>query len=347
MPNIQPTTSLTCLSFLYEQSSILKGMGDVNFTDQKLLASQEKVIKFVVDLFKAKVKQDHMDQVPVQESAPLGVVQGVSGNESGVAMAAANDVGNEEDDEMFMMGLIQAGATLAAIPEGTTLEVMMDDLKKGIQQEFLSYVAYCKKIDWKEVLAKHGTEKYKKLLREKAVIDHKMNVNPRYTRTLFDVIGWWTDTGSKLFPKIAVAALIILAKATHNGYQERVFSIGTFLDTKQQKRREERHYEMDVLQRINRELMQEQQDWGERDETEAHNDKELMEGFFKMTEAVQEQQASLAPEAKVDDVSVSVPTEDDEVSVDAAVSDDDNNGEQDQQVPYTDIAGSDDESMSD
>jgi hypothetical protein len=300
---------------------------------------------FVLNLFKAKARQAHMD-LAQEEGVPLGVVQEETGDNSGVARAAV-DVDNEDDDEMFLMGLMKAGGTVPAPPVGTTLEAMMEDFKKDIKQEFLSYIHYCKKINWKEVLVKHGTQKYKKLLSQKLLNEAKMNVNPRYMKTLFDVFSWWTDTGCKLFPKIAVAALIVLAKATHNGYQERVFSIGTFLDTKQQKRREERHYEMDVLQRINRDLMQEQQYWEEMRETDAsEKDKETMEEFFHITEAVQTQQESLPPEDKVDDQSVVVPGEGDEVSVDATVPDDEDNGEQEEQFPYTDIAGSDDESES-
>ena len=278
----------TAIAFLfYKCCSILMGMGDQHFTHDKIVEYQELVVQFVMDIFREKVEQEYRDQTG-DEEPPLGVVQEDFDHGVPAAAAVAPDCeGQEDDDEMFMMGLLNAGASVPAQSQGDTLESMMQHLKNNIEKEFQSYVDYCKKINWTEVLSKHGTEKYKKLLKEKQVNEKKMNVNPRYTRSFFDVMGWWRDTGYKLFPKLAVGALIILAKATHNGYQERVFSIGTFLDTKQQKRREARHYEMDVLQRINSGMMQEEEYWEEINSTpDGQNDKEKMESFFALTEEI-------------------------------------------------------------
>ena len=296
-------------------------MGDPSFTEDKIQESRDRLVLFVLDLFKEKVQKDHTD-MPGETVVPLGVAQETVKDNIEVGET-------EEDDKMFMMGLMQAGASVPVPVQGYSLEMMMEDFKNKIQEEFLTYVDYCKKINWKELLAKHGTEKYHKLHRDNDVNEQKLNVNPRYTRALFDVVGWWKDTGCKLFPKLAVAALIVLAKATHNGYQERVFSIGTFLDTKQQKRREERHYEMDVLQRINSDLMQEEEYWKEYTAHDpSHSDKEIIEGFFKITDQVKEKQVTGAPaEAKDDDDeegdSVTRPggpkRDSDEVSEDASV----------------------------
>jgi hypothetical protein len=339
---------------LYKCSSILMGMGDQHFTHDKIVQSQQLVLQFVLNLFREKVEQEHRDQSALQEP-PLGVVQEGAVNDGIPAAAApAPDSDNQEDDdEMFMMGLMNAGASLPASTHGYTLDSMMEDLKNNIEQEFQSYVDYCKKINWPEVLSKHGTEKYKKLFKDKQVNEKKMNVNPRYIRSFFDVIGWWRDTGYKLFPKLAVAALIVLAKATHNGYQERVFSIGTFLDTKQQKRREARHYEMDVLQRINGGMMQEEEYWAEIQRTpDAQNDKEMMESFFAVTENIQiEQEAKPAADKIVDDAlqALADEKEDDDgvISVpNIGPGDDTGENQVDNLVPYWDIADSDDDSDS-
>ena len=330
--------------------SILKFMGDDNFTDEKLAASQEKAILFIVGLFKDKVVQQHAAKSAEEPvGAPLGVAQDVDATvppASAPASVVAVD-GFDEDDEMFLSVLKEAGA--GSVPaQGMTLESMLEDLKKKVTDEFKSYVQCCKQMVWKEVLAKHGTEKYYKLLATKAVNEQSLNVNPRYTRTMFDVIGWWRFTGHRLFPRLAVAALIVLAKAAHNGYQERVFSIGTFLDTKQQKRREARHYEMDVLQRINNELMHEDEYWeGLSEKPVDLNDKAVAEHFFSITEQEQVLQASTSgqdQESQMEEepLDSGLKNDEDEVSVHEVVSVDD--GEEDSIVPYVDIVDSDDES---
>jgi hypothetical protein len=314
-------------------------MGDKHFSDEKILESREILVMFVLDLFKNKVAKEHRD-LPVEEEPPLGVMD-QSTNDGSAAHAAEDGVDyHEDDDQEFMMGLMKAGTTISLPSQGLTLESMMEDCKKSIEHEFISYIEYCKKINWKETLDKHGTEKYQKLLSDKALNEQKMNINPRYIRSLFDVIGWWRDTGYKLFPRLAVAALIVLAKATHNGFQERVFSIGTFLDSKQQKRREQRHYEMDVLQRINSGLMQEEEYWVEIQATDHNqNDKEILENFFEITDKVQEQHANQPEESKEDDPPPA--GEDDVISLASSATD---SSEHDYLVPYIDIAASEDES---
>ena len=126
------------------------------------------------------------------------------------------------------------------------------------------------------------------------------------------------SVGYKLFPKLSVAAIIVLAKAAHNGFQEHVFSIGTFMDKKQQKRRLEENYKMDVLQKINCKLLMEDDYFEELDkmakkETAEEEDKRKVRSFFEVTEKVQDTQASKSPEECQEDDSLV--SEDDEISV--------------------------------
>jgi hypothetical protein len=292
---------------------------------------------FVLDLFRHKVIAEYREMAMAgDDGPPLGVAQARAPEAvSEMARVAGEHADEEDDDQIFLNSLMQAGATVEVPTKGISLETMLEGYKTKILQELNSYQEFCKKIHWTELLQKFGTDKYKKLLKEKKLLEQKLNVNPRYTRSLFDVISWWRDMGSKLFPHLAVAAFIVLAKATHNGYQERVFSIGTFMDTKQQKRREQRHYEMDILTRINSEVMQEDEYWKEC--MEDQDDKATLESFFKITEEVVEKIAS-EPTAKA------VPPSNDSDEVTVGSSDD---GEEDGMVPYVDIAGSDDEDEAD
>jgi hypothetical protein len=229
----------------------------------------------------------------------------------------------EGDDDLLISLLInKAGTTTTEPTPAVSIEMMVDDLRKKVEEELMSYVTFCRNIEWKDMCAKHGTEKHKKMLKEQPLEAERCGVNPRLTRTLFDVIGWWRNHGHKLFPRLAVGAFIVLAKVAHNGFQERVFSVGTFLDTKQQKRREERHYEMDVLQRINSDILLEHDDFfASVKKPPGQDEKDQINEFFKLTEEVQDQhvaksvnkeQEPVSDQVNDDDVSVDVPLKKDE-----------------------------------
>ena len=51
----------------------------------------------------------------------------------------------------------------------------------------------------------------------------------------FDVLQWWKLVGKLKYKEIAVAATLFLGRPTHNGFQDTVFSRGTYSDTKLQK----------------------------------------------------------------------------------------------------------------
>ena len=88
--------------------------------------------------------------------------------------------------------------------------------------------------------------------KKKARFDNLSRIAKRLEMVPIDVFGWWKNVGMLRFPKIAVAASILLAKPFHNGYQERIFSRGTFTDNILRKRLREEQYEMRVLEGLTR-----------------------------------------------------------------------------------------------
>ena len=72
-----------------------------------------------------------------------------------------------------------------------------------------------------------------------------------YTSKFFDVLQWWKLVGDKKYGELGIAATIFLGKPTHNGFQERVFSRGTYSDTRLKKRLKEQNFEMSVLNAFN------------------------------------------------------------------------------------------------
>ena len=71
-----------------------------------------------------------------------------------------------------------------------------------------------------------------------------------YISKFFDSVKWWQQH-ENIYPELAAAASILLGKPTHNAFQERVFSRGTYSDTKLRKRLKEEHFEMSVLNAVN------------------------------------------------------------------------------------------------
>lgn len=354
---------LSCLPYsilvfkLFASLRILKGLGDDNFNDDNMKVWRKDVIEFIANLFREKVA-DQTKQGPAElsfdnETRAERRQRLLNGNNSvqvktepGVARLEDDGDDDDEEDE-FILGMLRAGnhVPINSVAELSS-QMMMEDMKKSIEEEIQHYEAYCKQISWPDVLAKHGNDKYKQLVKGKDLKVGKLSVNPRYTRSLFDVMGWWKNFGYSMFPRMAVAASIMLPKAAHNAFQERVFSIGTFLDTKQQKRRTAIHYEMDVLSRINSTWMLGEETYEAQLKDES-DDKRKVEYFFKLTDELQQVQAEKGVSEETDDSSVT--KEDDEVSVDVPLpksdgdeDDADNEKEQNKEVEeWIDIADSD------
>ena len=61
---------------------------------------------------------------------------------------------------------------------------------------------------------------------------------------------WW-KIKETTYPELAVGACIVLGKPTHNAFQERVFSRGTYTDSKLRKQLKEESFEKSVLNSVN------------------------------------------------------------------------------------------------
>ena len=72
-----------------------------------------------------------------------------------------------------------------------------------------------------------------------------------YVANLFDLMKWWREYGSVEFKHMRVAAAVLLGKPTHNGFQERVFSRGTYADCRLKKKLKADNFEMKVLNSLN------------------------------------------------------------------------------------------------
>jgi len=226
----------------------LHAVKDENTTKGGVLAMNEKLIDFIAELYFHKM----LSEAAATNDSPN------EENELSLSVDEPSVVAQDlDDDDNFFLSVLNSSS---CVPESNTkdscIQASKDDLRELISKEVLQYNNYCNSIEWKDAIEAYPTQKYIDLKKANGVITNKM-FNPQFIWTTFNVMDWWCNYAVKLFPRVAVAAFIILPKAAHNGFQERVFSIGTYVDTKLQKKRAKVHYEMDVIQRINAPLMQE------------------------------------------------------------------------------------------
>jgi hypothetical protein len=110
------------------------------------------------------------------------------------------------------------------------------------------------------------------------------------------VLQWWKVIGRNKFGELGIAASIYLGKPTHNAFQERVFSRGTYTDTKLKKRLKEENFEMSVLNAFNgkriddiKELLNQETSWNIEKNTYIPNKTQAKEviKFFKESDKVE------------------------------------------------------------
>ena len=138
--------------------------------------------------------------------------------------------------------------------ETLELETQLKELKEHITEMMKQYRRDCEKMDMTTWLDEHGNKKYeieKKNNPNLLFIKISQGTDAGYTSRFFDVLKWWKIVGEKKYGEVAVAASIFLGKPSHNGFQERVFSRGTYTDTKLKKRLKEENFEMSVLNAFN------------------------------------------------------------------------------------------------
>jgi hAT family C-terminal dimerisation region len=145
------------------------------------------------------------------------------------------------------------------IDEGEKRIELEECLKGDIKKELEHFMSYCSTTPLDGLLRNHPTEYFsKELLQEEK--DKELNIPrpkvnrgmPSYAAPRFDVLHWWQHVGKLLYPKLAIGAPIILGKPAHNGFQERVFSIGKYCDNTLRNRMRPENFEMRVLDTVNK-----------------------------------------------------------------------------------------------
>jgi hypothetical protein len=115
------------------------------------------------------------------------------------------------------------------------------------------YWHFVQDLNVQKIIEEHPTPFYQKEVEGGRINWAKVikTKNPIYSATLFDCISWWKMVRLNRWRELRGIALIVLGKPHHDGYQERVFSRGTYTDDFLRKRMREDTFEINVLQSLN------------------------------------------------------------------------------------------------
>jgi hypothetical protein len=210
---------------------MLAEMDEENFNKEKTAMIYDTTTDYIIKLYEESFNTEPDDVRPHKKRHldPLST-----------SSAASEALPNCELDEFTiqMYQKIQAASVsgdsekLDCVPQ--QLEKKRREFRNTISRQVEEYVYYCQHAmdvanDLKEC---YGNDCYQK---EKATIVFQRITyfkDAYYAFKFFDLYKWWHVFGKKRWPEMATAASIMLGKPTHNGFQERVFSRGTYTDTK-------------------------------------------------------------------------------------------------------------------
>ena len=222
-----------------------------HFDDEKIVQMDADTITFVMKIFEDGAQRN---AAKAEASTPV-----VEPKRRRLAFAEHDISQSQNEDDDFMLSILDSAAAEdneRNRPEHVNAGDAIADLRQTIKQELKQFKSCCRSFCMMELLDEYGTEKYKAMKKANKIQDTKFKV-PTYVKPFFDVLKWWKKDGMQKFPHLAVAAFIILGKPSHNGFQERVFSTGTFKDSRLMKRRHEDNFEMAVLEHVNGDTIQE------------------------------------------------------------------------------------------
>lgn len=240
---------LTCCSLVTRiqltfVNSCLNVLDEVNFADEKIESYFDLACKFVYNHFETSVEKE----VVAVEDTSHSINNIVDNDDSG-------EINHQEKHKRFLYEKAKARKQ-SRNKSGPDLVQSLDkkkqELLKKIKLKMADYREECGELNVSSWLNEHGNDLYHSLKEKKNGIDFKkiLENDVIYISKFFDVLEWWKIKEST-YPELAVGACIVLGKPTHNAFQERVFSRGTYTDSKLRKQLKEESFEMSVLNSVN------------------------------------------------------------------------------------------------
>ena len=225
--------------------SCLSVLDEINFEDSMIEKYYEMATKFVYRHFETSVENEILS---IDESP-----ESITGN---VDVNSSNSEMNYLENHKRLLYEKVLKRKQSRSKHGSESVLSLDKKKQElftkINKKMEEYREESGELDVLKWLNEHGNELYQSLKDKKNGIDFKKikEHDVIYISNIFDVLEWW-KIKEKTYPELAVGACIVLGKPTHNAFQERVFSRGTYTDTKLRKQLKEESFEMSVLNAVN------------------------------------------------------------------------------------------------
>ena len=230
-------------------------MDPTNFNDSTIENIVSAFVQYVYDLMKETVHRD--SSLAFQEKE-------MSVSSSKKQIIDEQDTKEDDDDDDAFNALFKQVQSQQTEENKTekNFEAFIDSkrtkLMENIKVQIEEYIRYCKALSIEEFLEEYGNDDYR-LDKKKGKINEKKLVryeDALYANTYFDLGMWWNVYGKNNFAYLVPGAAIMLGKPTHNAFQERVFSWGTYADGNLKKRMKESNFEMAVLNALNAKNME-------------------------------------------------------------------------------------------
>jgi hypothetical protein len=223
-----------------------------NFSQDIIKEYYNITIKYVLDLFSNTINVVNEGIIADDNTLPMYSKVGMSTLQSPIIEAT------EESEMMDLYKELQQQQTQTQQKAANNSEMeKLQELENSLQVSFLQYKKYCEELNIADYYNNYGNEEYKKQVKKDLKEFDNDNTTFLSILTLIkysDVTLFWQDR-KKDFPELAIAAGIVLGKPTHNAFQERVFSKGSYMDTKLKKRTSEDTFEINVLNACNTHVM--------------------------------------------------------------------------------------------
>jgi hypothetical protein len=209
-------------------------LDNINFDEELIDLYFESAIDYVFDLFQDTIVEEEniINQEVINE--PI-----VDEHIEETAVGDDNEINQQELDLFSFVRSRIVNENEDSSNHYEKVEARKKELRTRIKNSMDMYRKECRNMSMTKYLEDNGNEYYNTMLKKN--IDHKRITewqDALYVSKFFDSVKWWQDHASK-YPELAAAATIILGKPTHNAFQERVFSRGTYSDTKLRKRLKE------------------------------------------------------------------------------------------------------------
>lgn len=225
--------------------SFLRKLDKKNFDQERIELYYEKTIDYVYDLFIDTVDEYIIVDALSQEKDMVENLPEIQAGMDGMDITEQElELYSHVHDDIESENIVVTNRQLVR-------ERMRMELRNKIKNSLEEYKTYCKSIKMLTYLEENGNEFYKNIVEKKKLeVIRIQSGDALYVSKFFDVTKWWMKHETK-FPELAMGASILLGKPTHNAFQERVFSRGTYSDTKLRKRLKEQYFEMSIINSVN------------------------------------------------------------------------------------------------